>query len=140
MMRVAIPYWQGRVSPVFDVAGNVLLVDVADGREQARQSVAIDAAQARASLLAEHGATVLVCGAISRPLEMAVSAAGIEVISQTCGDMEQVLAAFIGGQLNEDLFLMPGCCGRRQRFGAGRHRGGRCWRHGPKGGDDNAQR
>jgi predicted Fe-Mo cluster-binding NifX family protein len=127
---------------VFDVAGNVLLVDVADGREQARQTVAIDAAQsqARASLLAEHGATVLVCGAISRPLEMAVSAAGIEVISQTCGDMEQVLAAFISGQLNEDLFLMPGCCGRRQRFGAGHRRGGRCWRHGQKGGDDNAQR
>ena len=118
MMRVAISHWQGRVSPVFDVAGNVLLVDVADGREQARENVAINAAQpqARVSLLSEHGAKVLICGAISWPLEMAVSAAGIEVIPQTCGDVESVLAAFINGRLQQDEFLMPGCCGRRRRF------------------------
>jgi predicted Fe-Mo cluster-binding NifX family protein len=139
-MRIAIPHWQGRVSPVFDVAGNVLLVDVADGKEQARQNVAIDAEQpqARVSLLAGHGATVLICGAISWPLERALAAAGIEVIPQTCGDVEQVLAAFINGRLNQDTFLMPGCCGRGGRFGARRRRGGRLWRHGQKGGDDNA--
>lgn len=138
-MRVAIPYWQGRVSPVFDVAANLMLVDFAYGREQARRNVAVDAAtpQARASALSGHGATALVCGAISWPLEMAVAAAGIEVISQTCGDVEQVLAAFINGQLGEDLFLMPGCCGRRRRFQAGRRVGGRCWRRGRRGLDNN---
>jgi len=117
-MRVAIPYWQGRVSPVFDVAGNVLLVDVADGMEQARESVAIDTQQpyARADLLAGKGVKVLICGAISWPLERALAAVGIEVIPQTSGDIEQVLAAFIHGQLGQDAFLMPGCCGRRQRF------------------------
>ena len=141
-MRVAIPHWQGRVSPVFDVAGNVLLVDVADGREQTRQNVAIDVAQpqARASLLSQHGAMVLICGAISWPLEMAISAAGIEVIPQTCGDVERVLAAFIRGQLGQDAFLMPGCCGRRRRCHGGHRRNGRWWRHGQKGDDDNAQR
>lgn len=141
-MKVAIPQWQGRVSPVFDVAGNVLLVEVAEGKEQARQSVPIDAEQPqeRASLLSRHAASVLICGAISWPLEMTVSAMGIEVISQTCGDIEQVLAAFLNGQLNQEAFLMPGCCGRRRRFQAGRRRGGRCWRNGQKGGDDNAQR
>jgi len=140
--RVAIPHWQGRVSPVFDVAGNVLLVDVADGTEQARQNVAVDGEQPRARehLLSEHGATVLICGAISWPLEMALSAAGIEVIPQTCGDIDQVLTAFIDGRLNQDAFLMPGCCGRRRRFQAGRRRGGGCWRHGQKGGSDDAQR
>jgi predicted Fe-Mo cluster-binding NifX family protein len=124
-MRVAIPHWQGRISPVFDVAGNVLLVDVADGREQARENAAIDAAQpqARVSLLAQHGATVLICGAISWPLEMALAAAGVEVISQTCGNTEQVLAAFISGQFNDGLFLMPGCCGRSRQFRARRRRG-----------------
>ena len=117
-MRVAISHWQNRVSPVFDVAGNVLLVDVADGREEARQNVAINVEQPhlRASLLSQRGATVLICGAISWPLEMALNAVGIEVISQTCGDIEQVLSAFINGQLKQDTFLMPGCCGRRRRF------------------------
>jgi predicted Fe-Mo cluster-binding NifX family protein len=126
-MRVAIPHWQGRVSPVFDVAGNLLLVDVANGKEQARQNVAIGAEQpqARANLLAEHGVTVLICGAISWPLERALSAAGIEVIPQTCGDVGQVLAAFTNGQLQQGAFLMPGCCGRRRRFRARCRRGRR---------------
>jgi len=126
-MRVAISHWHGRVSPVFDVAGNMLLVDVADGREQARRNVAIAAEQpqARANLLVEHGVTVLICGAISWPLERALSAAGIAVIPQTCGDVEQVLAAFINGQLQQDAFLMPGCCGRRRQFRARCRRGRR---------------
>jgi len=125
-MRVAIPHWQGRVSPVFDVAGNVLLVDIVDGKEQARQNVAIDAEQpqARANLLAEHGVTVLICGAISWPLERALFAAGIEVIPQTCGDVGQVVAAFTSGRLRQGAFLMPGCGGRGWRF-RGRCRRGR---------------
>jgi len=125
-MKVAIPHWQGRVRPVFDVAGNVLLVDVADGGEQARRNVPLSAGgiAARVSALAESGAEVLVCGAISRPLEMAISAAGIEVMPQTCGDVERVLAAFIRGELEQEAFLMPGCCGRRRRLRAGRGCGG----------------
>jgi len=125
-MKVAIPHWHGRISPVFDVAGNVLVVEIADGVEHARQDVALAAEdlQLRAARLAETGTEVLVCGAISWPLEMALSAAGIDVIPQTCGDVEQVLAAFARGQLQQDAFLMPGCCGRRRQFRA-RHRRGR---------------
>ena len=142
VMKVALPHWQGRISPVFDVAGNVLLVDVADGQEKARQNIALEASQpqARAAQLAETGADVLICGAISRPLEMAVSTAGIEVIGQTCGEVECVLAAFIRGELTQGAFLMPGCCGRR-RFRGGRSLGGaQCRRNDWKGGDDNAPR
>jgi predicted Fe-Mo cluster-binding NifX family protein len=145
-MKVAIPHWQGRVSPVFDVAGHVLLVDVQDGRERARTQFALDASgpQARAARLAEAGADVLICGAISWPLEMAVSSAGIEVIPQTCGEVERVLAAFVAGRLRQDEFLMPGCCGRRRRFhgggppGRGRARQPRRHSHW-KGGEENAQ-
>jgi predicted Fe-Mo cluster-binding NifX family protein len=140
-MKVAIPYWQGRVSPVFDVAGNVLLADLDAGKEQARREVALDTSepQARASQLAGLGTNVLICGAISWPLEMAVSAAGVEVIAQTCGEVEEVLAAFVKGQLGREDYLMPGCCGRRRRF-RHRHRGGWRWQHGQRGGDGNAKR
>ena len=140
MMRVAIPHWQGRISPVFDVAGNLLLVDVADDHEQGRRDVAVTGRQpqARVRQLLELDADVLVCGAVSWPLEAAIVAGGIEVVSQTCGDVEEVLAAFIKGELNQDAFLMPGCCGRRRRFQGGR--GGRCRRRGRKGGGRNAQR
>ena len=32
-MRIVIPQWQGRVSPVFDVAVNLLLIDIEEGRD-----------------------------------------------------------------------------------------------------------
>jgi predicted Fe-Mo cluster-binding NifX family protein len=124
-MKVAIPHWQGRVSPVFDVAGQVMVVEVNGGIERGREDVVLDVEdpQARAARLSQAGADVLICGAISWPLEMAVSAAGIQVIPQTCGDVESVLAAFVDGRLGQDAFLMPGCCGRRRL--RGRHRRGR---------------
>jgi predicted Fe-Mo cluster-binding NifX family protein len=128
-MKVAIPHWQGRVSPVFDVAANVLVVEIRDGLERSRENVALDAEdpQPRATRLAQTGAELLICGAISWPLEMALSAAGIDVIPHTCGEVEQVLAAFAHGQLQQDAFLMPGCCGRRRRLRARR----RCRRSAP---------
>ena len=123
-MKVAIPHWQGRVSPVFDVASHVLLVDVDAGMERRRQDVYLDAdgPRARASLLADLGADVLVCGAISRQQETALSAGGVRVIPQVCGDVEEVLLAFSNGRLSHDAFLMPGRCGRRRRSRVRRRR------------------
>ncbi len=137
-MKIAIPKWQGRVSPVFDVASNVLVVEVDGKAVLSRQDVLFDAEvlQVRAARLAQTGANVLVCGAISWPLEMAVAAAGVEVIPQICGEVEQVLAAFINGQLDQASFLMPGCCGRRRRFQGNGRRAGQRRRNGKQGGQD----
>ena len=41
-MKFAIPVWQGRISPVFDVAGQLLLVELANGREVARHEQMVD--------------------------------------------------------------------------------------------------
>lgn len=142
VMKVAISHWQGRVSPVFDVARNVLVVETDGGGEQSRREVTFDQAEtfpARASRLARTEVNVLICGAISRPLDMAIQALGVEVISQTCGEVECVLRAFMEGQLNSNSFLMPGCRGRG--WGSQhRRRGGRCRQNKEKGGDDYAQR
>ena len=125
-MKVAISDWQGRISPVFDVAGNLLVADVQDGAVCDRQTLKLKAKglQARADFLAQWGVEVLICGAISWPLELALSNAGVEVVPQTCGEVEDVLAAFVAGRLSQSAFLMPGCCGRRGRF----RRRGRCGR------------
>lgn len=119
-MRIAIPQWQGRVSPVFDVAANLLLVEVADAREAGRHEVALTATDPakRAQEVARLPADVLICGAISWPLELALRSAGVEVISQICGQVDEVVRSFLLGDLANDAFRMPGCCGRR------RYRGG----------------
>ena len=137
-MKIAIPNWQGRVSPVFDVARNVLLVDVINGQEQSRQNMPlnIDGLPERVETLIKLGMDVLVCGAISRPLEMNLTLRGVKIIPHMCGDVEQVLTAFIAGNLHQDKFLMPGCCRQRRRV-----RGGvQHWQNKQKGGDENAKR
>lgn len=117
-MKVAIPQWQDRVSPVFDVASNLLVADVAAGVAHNRHTVRLNSenVQRRVNSLVELGVDVLICGAISWPLELALSNAGVEVVPQTCGEVERVLDAFAAGQWGKDAFLMPGCCGRRRRF------------------------
>ena len=126
-MKVAIPVWNDRVSPVFDAASCLMLLDVADGAEQGRQLV--EASQAsfptqRASRLAELGVNVLICGAISRPLASFVSAAGIILIPWVAGPVEDVLGAYLAGRLSEPRWRMPGCGGpHRCREGRGCPRG-----------------
>lgn len=128
VMRIAIPTWRGRISPVFDAARNLLLVDAQDGREIRREETTVEPADlvARARRVAQLGTDLLICGAISWPLEATLVSTGVGVISQTCGPVEEVLRAFLSGQLTQQAFLMPGCRGRRRRL-RGRRRRGRPW-------------
>jgi predicted Fe-Mo cluster-binding NifX family protein len=124
-MRVAIPAWNDRVSPVFDAARSVMVVDVENGVEQARRQETLqeEFPTRRARQLAQLGVNVLICGAISRPLAAMIAASGITVIPWTAGPVDEVLTAYLAGRLPDPRWLMPGCGGKR------RHRGGR----GPRG-------
>ncbi len=115
-MKVAIPIWQGRVSPVFDVARHLQVFEIEAGSARQVRDLDCDGDgfSQRVARLAETGTAVLICGAISRPLEMAVTAAGIQVIAQTCGDVQDVADAYAKGHLTTETFLMPGC-GRQHR-------------------------
>ena len=123
-MKAAISHSNGRIAPVFDVSGNLFLIDISESREKARKSIVITGKEPfeRAKELSESGISVLICGAISGVQETAVRSAGIEVLGFVCGEVESVISAFIEGGLTTDgPFMMPGCCGRRRM-----HRHGRC--------------
>jgi len=115
-MRVAIPIWNNRISPVFDVAERVLVLDIDNGIEINRQEEMINAAtfQQRSRRLCELEVNSLICEAISKPLEVMLLSSGIQVIPHTCGPLEEVIKTFISRGLTESDFLMPGCCRRRQ--------------------------
>lgn len=117
--RIAIPVWGARISPVFDTARRLLLVDVTSGREAARSEAEISeqAPTLRAARLRELAVNVLLCGAISRPLASMVGASGLTVLPFLAGGVDDVLAAYLAGRLPAPEFLMPGCCRTRQ----GRH-------------------
>ena len=121
-MRVAIPTWQGSVSPVFDVAQSLLLVDVEAGAEQRRRLEPLTEADAlaRAGRVRQMSVDLLICGAVSWPLEQALLSAGIQVIPHVCGNVDEVLRGYLSGRLWDRAFLMPGCGGGRRRWGRGR--------------------
>jgi hypothetical protein len=57
VMRVAIAHWQDRVSPVFDSATRVLLVDVAEGRESGRADLPLAATDPAGTACVRSAAT-----------------------------------------------------------------------------------
>jgi len=117
-MRIAIPYLQNRISPVFDVAARILLVDIDNGQEKRRnlRTIVHSDSLARAQYVSQFGVQVLICGAISWRLENALSSIGVQVIACICGPVDDVLKAFLNGKLSESTFIMPGCLCRQQPF------------------------
>ena len=130
-MRVMVPISRDRISPVLDVAKRFVLVDFVDDRDVKGSEVLIKQTNpaARVKAIVAHGPDVLICGAVSKLLESMLVSAGIRVIFNTCGPVDEVLATFITGELTDEALLMPGCTGRGRRMqrrrGPGNKRGGR---------------
>jgi predicted Fe-Mo cluster-binding NifX family protein len=134
-MRISIPQWQGRISPVFDVAVSFLLIDAENGYEVRRQEQRLleTSSLARVAEFLTFEADTLICGAISAPVELRLAASGLEVIGFTCGMVDDVLATYLNGELARWGFAMPGCQRRHRQqeenmmasgFGMGAGRGG----------------
>jgi len=118
MERVAIPIWQGRVSPVLDTAERLLICEVGAGEKLSPRTVEMptDDIRDRSVLMQRLGINTVLCGAVSRPLHDLLIRAGMAVRPWLTGVVEDVLAAYAEGQPDLDRFRLPGC-GRRQRRG-----------------------
>ncbi len=121
-MKAAFPVWNDRIAPVFDVARQVRLVEIEAGCiiSETDESLPENLLTAKAIRLAEHGVELLVCGAISRPLQAIVASYGIRVVPYVAGEIGEIVQACLAGTLGRDVFAMPGCCGRGRRRGFGR--------------------
>ncbi len=116
-MKIAIAHWKGRVSPVFDVSDSLIVIDIRNGVEVNREQINLASRDSfeRAQEVSRLDAQVLICGAVSHRLETALISSGIQVFGFICGDLEDIVGAFQDGQLSDARYLMPGCCGKRQR-------------------------
>jgi predicted Fe-Mo cluster-binding NifX family protein len=128
-MKIAIPTWNGRVSPVFDTASRLLVVEAEGGGERSRFETDISEhfIPSKVMRLTGLGVETLICGAISRPLASMVTTAGISLIPWISGNVEDVLQGFLSGTLFDLRFMMPGIPipwgkGPRARHGRGRAR------------------
>jgi predicted Fe-Mo cluster-binding NifX family protein len=124
-MVIALPVWMGRVSPVLDTAERLCVVRSGpDGSERLEVVLGDRLLALRAAQLSSLGVDVLICGALSRPLLIMLEGAGIRVIPWVTGCVDEVVAAFCSGRLEDARFSLPG----HDRAGPGhrrRYRGGR---------------
>jgi len=118
-MRIAIPIWEDKVSPVLDTALRLLVVEVEYHREVSRFIYNIDEQDLirRCLRIRNFNIDTLICGAVSRPFVCILLASGVDVIQEISGRAEEVLKAYLHGNLFCSRFLMPGC--RRNRFRPG---------------------
>ena len=109
-MRVAIPTYQNRVSPVIDSCAHMLIFDIDQAHEKERENVFLGDMPLgeRCRLLRELGVGIVVCGGISETFEKLLQGSNIRLISGIAGDIEAVLAAFLTNRLDNPDFYMPG--------------------------------
>lgn len=128
-MKVVLSTDGERISPLLDAARTFLLVTTgSDGALTQEQVLVPDPDPVRkVKRIIELGASVLICGAVSWPLEAMLMSAGVRVVPNTCGPVQEVVKVYFADALTEQSFLLPGCPGRQQRH---RHRHGRRGRNG----------
>ena len=116
-MKVGMPVSCGRVSTAFDFAQRLLVVDYQSGKEISRTEISLDEESPlnRARSLKRRGVQALICGAISRSLAKDLEAAGIDLAPFVSGPVEEVLAAYISGELESVRFLMPGSTAEQRK-------------------------
>jgi len=128
-MRIGIPIWNGRVSPLLDTAQRLTVVEAAAAGPDVREEVPLlpPPLSLRASQIAAMDLDLLACGAVSRRLAGMLESAGVCVAPWIAGNADEVIRALASGEFDRSRFEMPGCgCargrgkGRRERMHRGR--------------------
>ena len=120
-MRVAIPTFGSRISPRFDCASNVLIVDLDNGEISGRTEQALShvGARERIHLLRSMGVELLICGGLRRCDHFNMTGMGIDVVSGRMGEVEDVLrhlqeGTFAFNAVSEQMGRGQGMWGKKQ--------------------------
>lgn len=124
-MKLALTVWDDRISPVFDACreARILLVERGSVVAQEKMAFAADSPEARVNRLIDAGIGVLICGAISEPLQNTLLDRGVDVIGFVAGNAEEVMTAYLSGRLPNHGMAMPGCRAQCRRHRRRRRRG-----------------
>ena len=112
-MRLAVPIWKDKISPVLDAATRLLVIDLDNRRESSRFEIYLDEQDLtrRCFRMKGLGVDILICGAVSRPFMRMLDATGIEIIPGITGPTEDVLKSYLHGNLKHSEYKLPGFTG-----------------------------
>lgn len=125
-MRLALSVFKDCISTVFDAADQLLIVEMNATTNHYKKiplKFISTVPAGRAAQLKDECIDVLICGAISRPMQALIMSQGITVHPFVRGDINTIIAAYQNNQLEQSIFSLPGC--RRRALGTrcGRQRG-----------------
>ena len=109
-MRIAVPIWDDKVSPLLDTASKLLIIESETQKEVSRFEAFLleKDIPRRYHFILGLNINVLICGGVSRQLSGMLTASEIKVISGISGPAEKVLDAYLQGVLLNSGFFMPG--------------------------------
>jgi predicted Fe-Mo cluster-binding NifX family protein len=122
-MKLAIPRYQGRISPRFGFTEDILVVELAEEGKRPWEVIPMDRRfpSEIPELLARKGVSVLITGGINLHFQNLFRSRGIEVIWGLIGTPEAAVKAYLAGKVVPGMGRCP--VGRQRR----RHRGGPSW-------------
>ncbi|MEA3505966.1 MAG: NifB/NifX family molybdenum-iron cluster-binding protein [Elusimicrobiota bacterium] len=110
VIRVALPIWERRISPVFDVAKEILIADIEEGKLISQFDITPREKYLprQAIFLSRWRVKILICGGISAYLARLISAQGIDIVPGIRGNADEVIKAFCQGEIPSNRFDMAG--------------------------------
>ena len=110
-MKIAVPIWEDKVSPVLDTAAKLLIVETLDQNQIGRTEALLGELEIsrRCFIIRNLNIDVLICGAVSRTFSDMLAVSGIHIIPGVAGPVEEILGAYFSNGLNQSKYLMPGC-------------------------------
>ena len=121
-MRIAVPVWENKISPVLDTAEIIRVYDFENGIIAPREEFSIRSHGESAAYIIAEKADVVICGALSSILNARLTSLGVRVHSWIMGGIEDILNCYIGGSIAKKENSMPGCRRNRYKCCAGRKR------------------
>jgi predicted Fe-Mo cluster-binding NifX family protein len=106
-MKIAIPAFHSKVSPRFDTAQELVLLEVIDGTviNRERQPLQAYSAAGKIKKLLEEGVDTLICGGIDRLSRQQIGLNRIEVYSWVTGEINDAVSCFLRNGLNSGTIL-----------------------------------
>lgn len=108
--RIAVPAFNGRVSPVLDTCTQLYMLPSSGASNTANGMLPMTGGSIfeRAGVIRKHGIRLIICGAVSEAYYHLLREAGIELVCGVTGDIDEVVAAYRSGTLGHARFRMPG--------------------------------
>ena len=109
-MRIAIPIFHNRVSPVLDTCTRLLVLDYEGATVTQKKEISVDFCSQleRFEILRKLSPDVVICCGVTDVFDKMLGSANLRLISGIAGDVNQVVKAFMDNRIGDPRFRMPG--------------------------------